>query len=125
LIPALTPIRIPRAAQPVNEHLSDYEVELAVVIGKDAKDVPESEALNHVLGYTGANDVGLTVSMFIQDSFSTLPFISGLIPETPTHHFAVVLLQVLRPYQSYRPRPYFSQHTSRGKPSEPPAWSHA
>ncbi|CAE6380213.1 unnamed protein product [Rhizoctonia solani] len=57
LIPALTPIRIPRAAQPVKENLSDYEVELAVVIGKDAKDVKESEALDYVLGYTGANDV--------------------------------------------------------------------
>ncbi|CAE6463899.1 unnamed protein product [Rhizoctonia solani] len=57
LIPALAPIRIPRAAQPVKEHLSDYEVELAVVIGKDAKDVKENEALEYVLGYTGANDV--------------------------------------------------------------------
>ncbi|CAE6366619.1 unnamed protein product [Rhizoctonia solani] len=57
LIPALAPIRIPRAAQPVKEHLSDYEVELVVVIGKDAKDVKESDALNYVLGYTGANDV--------------------------------------------------------------------
>ncbi|KAF8681209.1 Transcription initiation factor IID, 18kD subunit [Rhizoctonia solani] len=57
LIPALTSIRIPRAAQPVKENLSDYEVELAVVIGKDAKDVKESEALDYVLGYTGANDV--------------------------------------------------------------------
>ncbi|CEL59281.1 Fumarylacetoacetate hydrolase domain-containing protein 2 homolog OS=Dictyostelium discoideum GN=fahd2 PE=3 SV=1 [Rhizoctonia solani AG-1 IB] len=57
LIPALAPIRIPRAAQPVKENLSDYEVELAVVIGKDAKDVKESEALDYVLGYTGANDV--------------------------------------------------------------------
>ncbi|KAB5593226.1 Fumarylacetoacetate hydrolase [Ceratobasidium theobromae] len=60
LIPPLAPIRIPRAAQPVHEHLSDYEVELAVVIGKDAKDVPESEALDYVLGYTGANDVGIS-----------------------------------------------------------------
>ncbi|KAG9076829.1 hypothetical protein FRC06_009300, partial [Ceratobasidium sp. 370] len=57
LIPALTPINIPRVAQPVSEHLSDYEVELAIVIGKDAKDVPESEALGYVLGYTGANDI--------------------------------------------------------------------
>ncbi|KAH7344068.1 hypothetical protein B0J17DRAFT_645228 [Rhizoctonia solani] len=57
LIPALAPIRIPRAAQPVKEHQSDYEVELAIVIGKDAKDVKENEALEYVLGYTGANDV--------------------------------------------------------------------
>jgi len=35
----------------------DYEGELTVVIGKDAKNVPESEALQYVLGYTVGNDV--------------------------------------------------------------------
>jgi 2-keto-4-pentenoate hydratase/2-oxohepta-3-ene-1,7-dioic acid hydratase in catechol pathway len=35
----------------------DYETELAVVIGKAAKDVSAAEALNFVLGYTAANDV--------------------------------------------------------------------
>ncbi|MFC1602903.1 fumarylacetoacetate hydrolase family protein [Pseudomonadota bacterium] len=35
----------------------DFEAELAVVIGRTAKDVSEEEALNYVLGYTAANDV--------------------------------------------------------------------
>ncbi len=35
----------------------DYECELAVVIGKAAKNVAKSDALSHVLGYTCANDV--------------------------------------------------------------------
>lgn len=35
----------------------DYEVELAVVIGRPARRVSESEALDHVLGYCVANDV--------------------------------------------------------------------
>jgi 2-keto-4-pentenoate hydratase/2-oxohepta-3-ene-1,7-dioic acid hydratase in catechol pathway len=35
----------------------DYEAELAVVIGKRAKDVSEDKALDHVFGYTCANDV--------------------------------------------------------------------
>jgi len=35
----------------------DYEAELAVVIGRECKDVPEAEALEYVLGYTIANDV--------------------------------------------------------------------
>jgi 2-keto-4-pentenoate hydratase/2-oxohepta-3-ene-1,7-dioic acid hydratase in catechol pathway len=35
----------------------DYECELAVIIGKRAKNVPRAEALNYVLGYTCANDV--------------------------------------------------------------------
>ncbi len=35
----------------------DYEVELAVVIGKAAKKVSEEEAFDYVLGYTVLNDV--------------------------------------------------------------------
>jgi len=35
----------------------DYECELAVVIGKPAKNVSRENALDYVLGYTGANDV--------------------------------------------------------------------
>ena len=35
----------------------DYECELAVVIGRAAKNVPRAEALDYVLGYTCANDV--------------------------------------------------------------------
>ncbi len=35
----------------------DYEGELAVIIGKRARDVSEDDALNYVLGYTIANDV--------------------------------------------------------------------
>lgn len=34
----------------------DYEVELAVLIGKESSNVSEAEALNHVAGYTLAND---------------------------------------------------------------------
>lgn len=36
---------------------NDYECELAVVIGKAAKEVSEDDALDYVLGYTVANDV--------------------------------------------------------------------
>lgn len=35
----------------------DYECELAVVIGRTARNVSEADALDHVLGYTCANDV--------------------------------------------------------------------
>lgn len=35
----------------------DYEGELGVVIGKDAKNVSEEDALSHVLGYVNSNDV--------------------------------------------------------------------
>jgi 2-keto-4-pentenoate hydratase/2-oxohepta-3-ene-1,7-dioic acid hydratase in catechol pathway len=35
----------------------DYEVELAVVIGRGGRDIARSEALGHVFGYTVINDV--------------------------------------------------------------------
>jgi acylpyruvate hydrolase len=35
----------------------DYEAELAVVIGKGGRDIPEEQAMEHVAGYTLLNDV--------------------------------------------------------------------
>jgi 2-keto-4-pentenoate hydratase/2-oxohepta-3-ene-1,7-dioic acid hydratase in catechol pathway len=35
----------------------DYEAELAIIIGKTAKNVPEARALDYVLGYTCGNDI--------------------------------------------------------------------
>jgi 2-keto-4-pentenoate hydratase/2-oxohepta-3-ene-1,7-dioic acid hydratase in catechol pathway len=49
------PIRIPRKQMDGPE--CDYECELAVVIGREGRDIPEDRALDHVLGYTCANDV--------------------------------------------------------------------
>ena len=46
------PILIPRLSSQV-----DYEAELAVVIGKAAKNVTRERALDYVFGYTCANDV--------------------------------------------------------------------
>ena len=46
------PILIPKRSSEI-----DYECELAVVIGKTAKDVPRDKALDHIFGYTVANDV--------------------------------------------------------------------
>src|SRR5439155_15743513 len=40
------------------EHRTDFEVELAIVIGATAKNVPAERALNHVFGYT----IGLDIS---------------------------------------------------------------
>ncbi len=46
------PIIVPRGAEK-----TDWEVELAVIIGSTAKYVTEAEALAHVAGYAVANDV--------------------------------------------------------------------
>lgn len=48
------PIIIPRF---LASHEVDYEVELAVVIGKRCKNVAREQALDYVFGYTVANDV--------------------------------------------------------------------
>lgn len=47
-----SPIVLPRASEQV-----DYEGELAVVIGRRCKEVPEEEALGYVAGYMALNDV--------------------------------------------------------------------
>jgi 2-keto-4-pentenoate hydratase/2-oxohepta-3-ene-1,7-dioic acid hydratase in catechol pathway len=47
-------LRRPRGARFLN-----YEGELAVVVGRRMKGVPEDEALGYVAGYAPANDVGL------------------------------------------------------------------
>jgi 2-keto-4-pentenoate hydratase/2-oxohepta-3-ene-1,7-dioic acid hydratase in catechol pathway len=46
------PVVIPKTSQKV-----DYEAELAVVIGRRAKNVSSDRAYDHVLGYTAFNDV--------------------------------------------------------------------
>ena len=55
LIGAGDPIRLPRACAHGPE--VDYEAELAVVIGRRARDVTAEQALAHVLGYSCACDV--------------------------------------------------------------------
>jgi 2-keto-4-pentenoate hydratase/2-oxohepta-3-ene-1,7-dioic acid hydratase in catechol pathway len=42
----------------------DYEAELVIVVGKRAKDVPEEEAGDYILGYTAANDVSNRAAQF-------------------------------------------------------------
>jgi len=49
------PIIIPAACERGDE--VDYEVELAIVIGKAGRDIAPEQAYDHVLGYTVANDV--------------------------------------------------------------------
>lgn len=47
------PVQIPRVSP---EHI-DWECELAVVIGRGGRHIPESEALSYVAGYTVINDI--------------------------------------------------------------------
>ena len=47
-------IVVPKAAE-----LPDYEGEMAVIIGRPGRHIPEQDALDHVLGYSVANDVSM------------------------------------------------------------------
>jgi 2-keto-4-pentenoate hydratase/2-oxohepta-3-ene-1,7-dioic acid hydratase in catechol pathway len=47
----------PIVADPAVTQKLDYEVELAVIIGKPGRHIPPERALEHVFGYTVANDV--------------------------------------------------------------------
>jgi 2-keto-4-pentenoate hydratase/2-oxohepta-3-ene-1,7-dioic acid hydratase in catechol pathway len=46
------------------ENNIDYEAELCVVIGKEAKGVKQADALDYVLGYTAGNDVSDRVQQY-------------------------------------------------------------
>ncbi|MBW3560971.1 MAG: fumarylacetoacetate hydrolase family protein [Actinobacteria bacterium] len=54
------PIRFRRA----DTQQVDYEAELAVVIGRRGRDIPEERALDHVFGYTVCNDVSARDAQF-------------------------------------------------------------
>lgn len=54
------PSILPKITQ--KDNTGDYESELAIIIGKTAKDVSEADALDYVLGYTAANDVSSRTS---------------------------------------------------------------
>ncbi|EKM59855.1 uncharacterized protein PHACADRAFT_250625 [Phanerochaete carnosa HHB-10118-sp] len=74
------PITIPKVTQPVDQHLPDYEVELTIVIGKAAKNVSEADALDYVIGYTGANDMSFR---YHQMAVSQWGFSKGYDDATP------------------------------------------
>lgn len=55
---------------------ADYEVELAIVIGKQCKTISVSEAANYVLGYSVANDV---TARKHQDKTSQWSYAKGMV----------------------------------------------
>lgn len=60
-------INVPKIAQ---DGSSDYEAELSVILSKTGRDIPESEAMNYVLGYTCSNDVSARTQQFKNSQWS-------------------------------------------------------
>lgn len=54
----------------------DWELELAVVIGRGGRDIPEDRALEHVAGYTISNDISVRDVMF-RPGFPMTDFVSS------------------------------------------------
>jgi 2-keto-4-pentenoate hydratase/2-oxohepta-3-ene-1,7-dioic acid hydratase in catechol pathway len=62
----------------------DYEAELGVVIGRTARNVPESAALDHVLGYTCLDDVSARDLQFADKQFVRAKSLDTFCPMGPT-----------------------------------------
>jgi len=62
---------------------ADYESELAIVIGKEAKNVTEKEAMEYVLGYTASNDISSRASQFAQTQWCYSKGFDGACPIGP------------------------------------------
>ncbi|KAJ9613222.1 hypothetical protein H2200_003164 [Cladophialophora chaetospira] len=76
-----TPIALPKITQV--DDCGDYESELAVVIGKTAKNVSEADAMSYVLGYTACNDISSRTSQFAQSQWSFSKGFDGACPIGP------------------------------------------
>lgn len=72
------PTVLPKITQ--QDNTGDYESEMVIVIGREAKDVSESEALDYVLGYTAANDVSSRTSQMNQSQWSFSKGFDGSCP---------------------------------------------
>ncbi|KAK3294699.1 uncharacterized protein B0H64DRAFT_463694 [Chaetomium fimeti] len=62
---------------------ADYESELAIVLGREAKNVSEADALGYVLGYTASNDVSSRASQFAQTQWCYSKGFDGACPIGP------------------------------------------
>lgn len=68
----------------LKDDCADYESELAVVIGKTAKNVTKEQALDYVLGYTACNDISSRVQQLNQSQWSFSKGFDGACPIGPT-----------------------------------------
>ncbi|KAK2733990.1 hypothetical protein FQN55_003050 [Onygenales sp. PD_40] len=78
--PYPTKINVPKIAQ---DGSSDYEAELSIILSKSGRDIPESEAMDYVLGYTCSNDVSARTQQFKNSQWSFSKGFDGSCPLGP------------------------------------------
>ncbi|WP_026366322.1 fumarylacetoacetate hydrolase family protein [Salinicoccus albus] len=71
-------VKIPKEATQV-----DYEAELAIIMGKEAKDVSEEEALDYVFGYSCSNDLSERTFQFRSGQWLLGKTLDGFCPLGP------------------------------------------
>ncbi|KAJ0419466.1 hypothetical protein BJY00DRAFT_302197 [Aspergillus carlsbadensis] len=80
--PFPAPTVLPKITQA--DGTGDYEAEMVIVLGREAKDVSEDEAMEYVLGYTAANDVSSRTSQMNQSQWCFSKGFDGSCPIGPT-----------------------------------------
>ncbi len=83
---AVTSVNGPFAHIPLHSGVTaqlDWEVELAVVMGRGGKDISERDALNHVFGYTVINDVSARDLQFRHKQYYLGKSLDGACPMGP------------------------------------------
>ncbi|KAJ6124654.1 Fumarylacetoacetase C-terminal-like protein [Penicillium samsonianum] len=73
-------INVPKIAQ---DGSSDYEAELSIILSKSGRDIPESEAMDYVLGYTCSNDVSARTQQFKNSQWCFSKGLDGSCPVGP------------------------------------------
>jgi 2,4-diketo-3-deoxy-L-fuconate hydrolase len=72
------PVIMPRSSAQI-----DWEVELAVVIGREGKRISKANAMDHVAGYTVLNDVSARQAQFAQSQWFRGKSFDGFAPLGP------------------------------------------
>ena len=83
---AVTSVTGPYADIPYDEAVTaqlDWEVELAVVIGRPGRHIPENQAMDHVFGYTVINDLSARDLQFRHKQYFLGKSLDGACPMGP------------------------------------------
>lgn len=68
---------------PKGAHKFDYEAELVIVIGKEAKNVSKQDALDYIFGYTAGNDLSARDLQFLSGQWLLGKTCDGFAPIGP------------------------------------------
>ncbi|MBT2218037.1 fumarylacetoacetate hydrolase family protein [Virgibacillus dakarensis] len=68
---------------PADSNQVDYEAELAIIIGKETKEVSKEKALDHVFGYCAANDLSARDLQFRSNQWLLGKCLDGFCPLGP------------------------------------------